>query len=218
MRVLLANGHRLFREAVAALLEYGSDGFDLATAADFGGALEVIGRQPPFDAILFDYDMQRADGQEIAEIRTQAPTANLGIISATRCDDDLFRFVSASGISFLPKTLPARDFIEAIKLISNGGHYLPQDASRLEDAPTPPGLSRLTGRERDVLNLLREGPSNKQIANLLGIEEVTVRLHLRGIFRKLGAKNRVQAVAKVITLTQSTHAQSADREKLIDFP
>ena len=202
MRTLLADDHRLFRESVAILVERSCADVELAMAADFNEALGMIKRFGAFDSVFLDYDMPgMGKGEKIPMIRRLAPGSNLAIISGMSIGDGLRELISRGGISFIPKTLSGEQFVGVIKFISNGGVYLPPDMSRrvaVKPAARPgphPDLGRLTPRERDVLDQLRLALSNKQIGRNLGIEEVTVRLHLRGVFHKLGAKNRVHAVA-----------------------
>jgi DNA-binding NarL/FixJ family response regulator len=205
MRVLLADDQRLFRESVAALVKRSCIDIELIIVANFDESLDAIKRHSFFDAVVLDYIMPGMVGREgISVIRRFAPTSNIAVISGMSCCEGLLEIVLLGGVSFIPKTLSADQFIEVIKFISKGGLYVPPDLVRGRstgpvDRPYQhQDLDRLTPREREVLNQLREGLSNKEIARNLGIEDVTVRLHLRGVFHKLGAKNRLQALTRAI--------------------
>ncbi len=207
MRVLLADDHALFRDSVECLIGHCCPDIELEMVCNFADVVETIKSHPVFDVVLLDYVMPGMVGSnEIALLRAITCTSGLAIISGADYVDSLNDMIVRGGVSFIPKTLSALQFIEAIRLISKGGLYYPSDsvwqksthiAPRIAVAPE---LSRLTPRERDVLLQLRDGLSNKQIGRNLGVEEVTVRLHLRGIFHKFGAKNRVQAVTRAIEL------------------
>jgi DNA-binding NarL/FixJ family response regulator len=108
---------------------------------------------------------------------------------------------------FLPRSLGADAFLNAIRLVLSGESYVPAGllaAERLSGSgPAPAGAAAeafeaLTGRESDVLEQLLDGLTNKEIGRALDIQEITVKLHLRGVYRKLGVKNRAQAVARTL--------------------
>jgi two-component system nitrate/nitrite response regulator NarL len=104
--------------------------------------------------------------------------------------------------------LPVPALVSAIKLILAGERFVPFDAfsSPSPEAPPPPHATEaaaLTQREREVLDYLKDGLSNKEIARALALQEVTIKLHIRGICRKLGAKNRTQAALRAQELRRS---------------
>ena len=100
--------------------------------------------------------------------------------------------VGAAG--FVPKTLPAKSMINAVKFMAMGEQYAPIDfMTALEDSPSHPLAEKLSPRELQVLKGLTEGKSNKEIGRDLDITEPTVKLHMKTLYRKVGVSNRTQA-------------------------
>ena len=94
----------------------------------------------------------------------------------------------------MPKTLPAKSLVNAIKFMAMGEQYAPVDFMTAEPATAEhPMASQLTGRERQVLKGLTKGQSNKEIARDLDLSEPTIKLHVKTLYRKIGAANRTQA-------------------------
>ena len=216
MRVLLADQEMLFRDGIAAMIEGSDQNMHFVAVADYEEAMETLRNDEPYDAIIMD---SRLNGMNVCDVISNigvvASAANLAIISSSFTRDQVLELTRRGGISLIPKTLSAAQFIEVIKFISNGGLYQPFEIIKLvteefSDLPAPQLKKMpLTPRECDVLSQLGEGHSNKQIASNLNIQDVTVRLHLRGIFRKLNAKNRVHAVLRAIELGLLPHLASA---------
>jgi DNA-binding NarL/FixJ family response regulator len=117
----------------------------------------------------------------------------VAILSGTAPPDVARRALRAGAAGFLPKTLAPQALIAAVRQMLAGETYMPCDFLRSDvDAGAQSRLG-LTARERQVLRGVAEGKSNKEIARDLEIQEVTVKLHLKSVSRKLGAKNRTQA-------------------------
>ncbi len=204
MRVLLADDHDLVRDGIQAYLQSRLPSIEVVTACNFQGALALAATVPRFDLVLLDLRMPGMDGAAgLEQMRAVLPNVPLAILSGYPCPPELSPVLARLRVSFLPKTISG----DALIVLLN-------EAMPRETIPTPshghaggssgPGLDPtsetrpLTRREREVLCQLSLGLSNKEIARRLGIEEVTVRLHLRGIFRKLGVHNRTQAVRHAI--------------------
>ncbi len=189
MHVLLADDHDLVRDTLAAYLE--SDGFQVKTAANLNEALKIVKESPLFDVILLDYSMPGMNGLEgMKRMMVESSDRPVAIISGTAtkmvADDALKN--GAKG--FIPKTLAARSLINAVRFIGAGEIFIPTSLIK-EDEQT--GSIDLTQRERQVLQGICEGKSNKEIAIDYDLQEVTVKLHVKTLSRKLGAKNRTHA-------------------------
>lgn len=193
MKVLLADDHALIRDTLVAYLANEQD-FDVITAPDLPAAVVQLAKAGPFDVILLDFAMPGMDGLEgLARMRelTEAPVAIMSG-SATRRIADEALAMGAAG--FVPKTIGAKALIHAVRFMAAGETFAP--VQLLNDAvPNTPGVlaDKLTEREREVLEGLCRGLANKEIARDLGLQEVTVKLHVKNLCRKLEAKNRTQA-------------------------
>ena len=122
------------------------------------------------------------DGQRVA------------LMSGEATRDIAEQALEARAAGFVPKTLPAKPMINAVKFMALGEQYAPIDfMTAVEEKPSHPLADKLTPRELQVLKGLTEGKSNKEIARDLDITEPTVKLHMKTLFRKVGAANRTQA-------------------------
>lgn len=190
-RLLLADDHELVRETLADYLRL-QGGFEVHCASTLDEAFEVEAAAGPFDLVLLDYTMPGMDtltGLARMKARSRGPVA---ILSGTAPPDVARRALAAGAAGFLPKTLAPQSLLAAVRHILTGEVYRPLDF--LEGTgPQPAGHVSLTPREGDVLRGLGEGKSNKEIARDLNIQEVTVKLHVKTLSRKLGARNRTHA-------------------------
>ena len=210
MRVLLADDHDLVRDGIQAYLRSRLPGIEVVTACDFQGALTLAATMPRFDLVLLDLRMPGMDGATGLERMRSVlpPDVPLAILSGYPCPPELSPVLARLRVSFLPKTISGDALIvllneamprETVPTPSHGyAGGSPGGGSSYPGLDPTPETRPLTRREREVLCQLSLGLSNKEIARRLGIEEVTVRLHLRGIFRKLGVHNRTQAVRHAI--------------------
>lgn len=189
-KILLADDHDLVRETLAAFMSQEA-GFRVSQASSLDEALAVNAAEGPFQLVLLDYTMPGMDalsGLTKMRARCGCPVA---ILSGTAPRDIARRAFRAGATGFLPKTLAPNDLVAAINDMLNGELFLPTDPSGFADAAHSP--VHLTPREQDVLQGLAEGKLNKEIARDLDIQEVTVKLHVKTLSRKLGAKNRTHA-------------------------
>ncbi len=190
MRVLLADDHDLVRESIAAFLE--ADGFEVKTAPNLKEALKIVETSPLFDVILLDYSMPGMNGLEGLRVMMDAssdrPVALISGTATKMIADDALK-LGAKG--FLPKTMAAKSLINAVRFIGAGEVFIP--TSFLHDDQGGEATIDLTPRERQVLLGITEGKSNKEIALDYDLQEVTVKLHVKTLSRKLGAKNRTHA-------------------------
>lgn len=192
MKILLADDHDLIRETIAAFLV--SEGFEtVSLAATLGEALACIKETGPYDLVLLDYKMPGMNGLEGLEaaLAANAPK-RVAILSGATSHGLAEAAVRAGAIGFLPKTLRSRAMVAAIRLMIAGKTFLPLGAF-LEEPMDRLGEFQLSRREVDVLRGICEGKSNKEIARDHQLQEVTVKLHVKTLGRKLGARNRTHA-------------------------
>lgn len=202
MKILIGDDHVLFREGLRRLLEQLKDSSTFAEADSFDELLSLAADEP-FDLILTDLRMPGWPGFEgIAALRERQPAAKVVVVSASEAHSDVRDSLENGAAGYIPKSSSVKIMLSALDLIFSGGIYVP--ATVLRDGlgpeasgpvpPSDPALEQLlTQRQREVLERLREGKSNKQIAHELGLSEGTVKIHMTAIFKSLGVRNRTQA-------------------------
>ncbi len=169
-----------------------ADGVTVVAVADLEAALARLGNER-FDLAVIDYQMPGMNGLEgLARARAVAGKTPVAIISGTTRRDLAEEAMAAGAAGFVPKTLGIKAMIAAVRLMAAGGSFAP--LAMLDPAPTAgTGTGALTRREMDVLRGLCAGKANKEIARDLDVQEVTVKLHVKTLTRKLGARNRTHA-------------------------
>src|SRR6056297_19717 len=189
-KLLIADDHELVRETIADYLRL-QGGFEVACADTLDSTLETERKNGPYDIVLLDYSMPGMESLS-GLARMQAETGRpVAILSGTATPEVARRALRAGAAGYLPKTLGPNALIDAVREMLDGNIY------RLEEFLADQGDSvehvHLTPRELDVVRGLTEGKSNKEIARDFDIQEVTVKLHVKTLSRKLGARNRTHA-------------------------
>jgi two-component system, NarL family, nitrate/nitrite response regulator NarL len=194
VRILVADDHDLLRDTLD--LWFQRESIAVTHARDLGEALEIVLRDKPFDLVLLDYGMPGMDGLEgLRRMRATDRAPRVALMSGTASRDVAEEALAMGAAGFLPKTMPARSLVNAVRFMAMGEQFAPID---FMTAPTPvaarhPLEDVLTPREVQVLRGLCEGKANKEIARDLDIGEPTVKLHVKTLYRKIGAGNRTQA-------------------------
>ena len=208
LRILLVDDHVLFRKGVAALLARrpemkvvgeASDGLEAITAAR-----EIIP-----DVILMDIHMPKCDGLEATRmIKRELPHIKIVILTVSDDDQNLFEAIKSGAQGYLLKDLEPTRLYDLLESISRGEAPLSgvvaakilKEFARpnADSAPTPEMIDELTTRETDILQLVVDGKTNKEIAASLFIAENTVKIHLRNILEKLHLQNRIQAAVYAV--------------------
>jgi DNA-binding NarL/FixJ family response regulator len=198
IRVLVGHRLRLVAEGLGRALD-ATDGLELTAAvASVADCLSSAHRQPP-DVLVVGHRLRGADGPEAVSAVAQVHPAVRGLLVARSPDRALLaRALDAGCLAIVTEDEPFEMLVEAIRQVSHGGRRLsPQSAARLLGSATAasPSEARLTPREREMLDQLLLGIANDRIAERLGLSPNTVRNHLRGLFAKLGARSRLEAVS-----------------------
>jgi two-component system, NarL family, nitrate/nitrite response regulator NarL len=200
MRILLADDHDLVRDSIEEFLKRLDRDVQVLHAATLPQALELARQDVPLDAILLDLRMPGMNGLAgLKAMRMTRAGVPVVVISGETDPDTVRGALQAGAAGFLPKTMRGTAMLSALRLILSGERYVPDlvVATSGEPASVGPrgaGFPGLTQREREVMSLLVQGLPNKEIGQRLKIEVVTVALHLRSIYRKLGVSSRTQAV------------------------
>jgi DNA-binding NarL/FixJ family response regulator len=200
IRILIADDHPVVRDGLRAMLSTQPDFQVVGEAVNGGEAVQLATRLKP-DVILLDLEMPDLDGVSVlTQIRVTDPQARVIIVTAYDTDERIVQAVVAGAQGYLLKGAPREEIFRAIRVIDEGGSLLqPIVASKLlqhvsQQASQPPETDSLTPRELEVLSLLAQGKSNKQIAAELIITERTTKFHVSSILSKLAAANRTEAV------------------------
>lgn len=194
VRILLADDHELVRETIAAFLE-NEDGFKVVQASDLEGVETAIQTHEPFDLVLLDFEMPGMNGldglQKTIETVGRKPVA---LISGSANKSVAEQALEMGAAGFLPKTMAAGSLVNAVKFMAMGEKYAPIDfMTKEEETKQHPYHDLLSEREMQVLSGLVRGLANKEIAREIDLQEVTIKLHVKTLCRKLDAKNRTQA-------------------------
>jgi two-component system, NarL family, nitrate/nitrite response regulator NarL len=193
MKILLADDHDLVRDTLAAYLMR-EPGIDVSTAADFATVTKRIKAEGQFDLVLLDYNMPGMNGlQGLAKALELTGGRPVAIISGSANRTIAEEALAAGAMGFLPKSMAARSLIHAIRFMAAGEKYAPIDFMNTKDGDDNPLAAQLTKRELEVLKGLMKGQSNKEIARDVELQEVTVKLHVKTLCRKINARNRTHA-------------------------
>ena len=191
IRILIADDHLVVREGLSALLNRRPDMKVVAEASDGVSAVELFCQHQP-DVGLIDLRMPRMSGLEaILAIRQLAPDARLVVLTTFDGDEDIYRALRAGAKGYLLKDTSLEEMLECVRAVHAGKSCLPPKvAAKLANRM---GSSDLSRRELEVLRLMVDGKSNKEIGDILHIAEGTVKVHVNHILDKLGVSGRTAA-------------------------
>ena len=196
IRILIAEDHMIARAGVGAIVNAQPDMQVVAEATNGQQAVALFRQHRP-DITLMDMRMPVMNGFDaVTAIRADFPNARIIALSTFGGDEDIRRALMAGVQSYLTKDVLHDELIAAVRAVHAGQKYLPPPVAAALAAQLPrPDLS---AREHDVLRLIVDGLSNKQIAFALGIAEHTVKNHVKSILSKLGVDDRTQAATAAI--------------------
>ncbi len=194
--IVIADDHPLFRNALFQSVHMAISGANLLEADSLDSLISLLDKDPDVDLLLLDLKMPGANGiSGLVQLRAQFPDLPIVVISATE-DAPIIRQVKSHGaFGFIPKSSDMRSLIQSLNQVLDGEMCFPEgiDDGAGDDDLTAK-IATLTPQQHKVLSMLSDGLLNKQIAYELDVSEATIKAHMTAIFRKLGVKNRTQAV------------------------
>ncbi len=210
MKVLLADDHAVFRSGCRLLVEDLESEVEIHETADFTQTLEYLKTHTDIDLVIIDLVMPGMNSvNSLTRLRKLVPDVPLVILSAYERTSDARAALNIGAAGYIPKSSPKQVILRALQLIMSGGSYFPPELLSGEaEGLAPPGSGQttvelgeagaaLTRRQRDVLDLMAQGRSNREIAESLGLAEGTVKVHVAAVLRTLNVSNRTQAVLAV---------------------
>ena len=197
MRLLFADDHPMFLDAVREHLNRAFPDIEIQAASNLDEVTTKLSNRGDYDLVVLDFSMPGMEGTEgVKRLRATYPDLAIAVTSGVAKTRDVKTVLDLGAHGFLPKTLTGSAYAGALRVIAEGGTYVPVEtmqALAAEAADRKINAEGLTPREMEVLEGIADGKPNKQIARDLEIHEVTVKLHARSIFKKIGVQNRSQA-------------------------
>ncbi len=221
MKLLIADDHALFIDALVQYIERADPLSSVTLAKDFYQAMDLLEQNPYQDLVILDL---RMPGMNIMNgfkaMKERYPKIPVALMSGIAEPEDVKAAIDLGAVGYFPKTMSGKALLKAIQRVVAGEVFIPEGKkaekfmpsyyadSQNNDLNSPaPNIAiknkpeiidnlKLTKRETEILPFLVEGASNKEIARALDLQIVTIKLHVRGVCRKLGAKNRTQAALK----------------------
>jgi DNA-binding NarL/FixJ family response regulator len=196
IRILSVDDHPVFREGLSTIIASQRDMVLVAQAANAIEAVTEFRRHRP-DITLMDLRLPGTNGTDtLIAIRGEFPRARIIMLTTSDSDGEIQRAMRAGALAYILKSMPKNELLAVIRAVHGGRKHIPPDvAARIAEHL---GEEDLTGRELDVLRLIRDGYRNKQIADRLAIAETTVNFHIKNLVEKLQANDRTHAVTIAI--------------------
>ena len=199
IRLLIVDDHPVVRTGLQGMLA-GQPDFEVVGEAADGAEAVILSERLHPDVVLMDLRMPGMDGvTAIRHIRARHPEVHILVLTTYDTDADILPAIEAGATGYLLKDAPREDLFRAIRAAARGETVLaPAVAARLVGRMRTPAQETLSVREIEVLALVAQGKSNKEIARQLHISEATVKTHLVHIFGKLGVADRTAAVTEAL--------------------
>lgn len=211
MKILHIDDHQLFTEGLAIALTNSELECEIHSALNAREAFKLLEKHLDFDLILLDLSMPELEGshfiQGLFERNVVVPVA---ILSANEDARKIKQVLGLGAVAFLPKSLGTKQLIDSLKLIEQGNIIIPEEINQaIERLPQKiansfenSSQSNISKRQKDVLQLIQQGLSNRAIAEVLSISETTVKSHVQSLFQIFNANNRMDCVLKATELGQ----------------
>lgn len=204
MKTVIAHGRPLIRAGLRALLREHEEGMEIVEAKDAESVFGMVERGQDGDVLLLDLELPGLDGFDgLRALHARNPELPIVVVADSDHEANVSMAIDNGASGFIPESSSAELFVNALRLVLSGNVYVPPSAFRKRfeaDARPSPArqqqadeLTSLTPRQREVLSLIAQGDSNKEMAGKLGIAEGTIRIHVAAILKGLNLRNRTQA-------------------------
>jgi DNA-binding NarL/FixJ family response regulator len=192
IKVMIVDDHPLVRVGMATVVNQQPD-MSIAAEAEGGPRVLELFREHRPDVVLMDLRLRGDSGARLTTaIRAEFPLARVLVISNYDGDEDIHQALAAGAMGYLFKSVVEDELVDAIREINSGRRYLPKGvAARLDENKSG---AHLTRREDEILDLLGKGLGNRELGQVLGVSEDTIKTHLKSLFRKLDVSDRAEAV------------------------
>ncbi|MFL1406126.1 response regulator [Marinobacter sp. M1N3S26] len=202
--IIIADDHPLFRAALRQAVSQAVPDAEVAEVESIKALQAEVERKPDADLVLLDLNMPGAHGfSGLVFMRGQYPGLPVVVVSGSEDLQVMRRSIDYGASGFIPKSAPLPEITEAIQAVLEGDMWLPEGVAekleqmQAESTDFSDRLASLTPQQFRVLGMLAEGMLNKQIAYDLDVSEATIKAHITAVFRKLGVRNRTQAVIAI---------------------
>ncbi|ABV92213.1 two component transcriptional regulator [Dinoroseobacter shibae DFL 12 = DSM 16493] len=221
--ILIVDDHPLYSDALESALEMMFTGCDIRKAQTLNAALETA--QDGFDPDLVMFDLKLPDVTGVSgfkTLRNRLPDARFLVISSLASVELVQSLLNEGAAGFLPKDTSTARLRDALAKIAAGGTFVPKDFRKAEtegvEGPAAefdhPKLAELTPQQQRIMRLICKGKPNKEIAYELSLAEATVKAHITALLRRLGARNRTEAV---VVVEEAMAAQRGDEPEARAF-
>jgi DNA-binding NarL/FixJ family response regulator len=199
MRFLIVDDHPIMREGVAAVLQQAVEGAEVLHAETGADAFALIAGRPNIDVVFLDLMLPDPGGLAVLEeLGGRHPGLPIIMLSSSEEPTDVRRALALGALGYVPKSASSATLLAALRLVLAGEIYVPpfvvHDAREHEPSVAGTAGAALTERQIEVLRLVANDQTNKQIAYQLAVSEKTVKAHVTAIFRALRVANRAEAV------------------------
>ena len=200
MKVLITDEQSLFRDGLSLRLKQINQDIHILQSANLIEMQKLLSKEPDIDILILDIDLAELSATEVInKIKTTAPNTKIVAISASEDTRNIRKILSNGVKGYIPKKSDSNILSGALKLILDGGTYIPlamleNNIDYNKNIQQHSLKKNLTNRQSQVLDLIAQGKSNKQIAYDMGVSEATVKLHINALLRSLKVNNRTQAV------------------------
>lgn len=194
-RIVVADDHPLFRAALRTAVEKASPEAEIVECASLTEARAAL-NAGPVDLLLLDLKLSDVEGLAgLTLVRADHPAVPVAVVSASEEPHTIGRALALGAAGFIPKSAALAEMVQALRAVLDGETWAPAiEAAGPEEIELQARIASLTPSQLRILEGLKAGRLNKQIAFDLGVTEATIKAHLTSVFRKLGVQNRTQAV------------------------